>query len=64
MCSLVDWTWLKLPKLKKKEEKKLKTSRTEYPRTVGQLQSVPTHSVTGIPKGEEKQEQKKYLKQS
>lgn len=46
-------------KTEKERGKKLKTSRTEYPRTAGQLQSVPTYSVIGIPKGEEKKEQKK-----
>lgn len=46
-------------KTEKERGKKLKTSRTEYPRTVGQPQSVPTYSVIGIPKGEEKKEQKK-----
>ena len=51
------------PKLKSKERKRLKKSRTEYPRTVGQLQSIPTCNVIGIPEGEEKKEQKKYLKQ-
>ena len=40
-------------KTEKERGKKLKTSRTEYPRTVGQPQSVPTYSVIGIPKGEE-----------
>ena len=43
-------------KTEKERGKKLKTSRTEYPRTVGQPQSVPTYSVIGIPKGEENRE--------
>ena len=42
---------------------KKKKKRTEQLRTVGQLQSVPTCAVNGKPEGEEKKEQRKYLKQ-
>ena len=44
-----------------KEKKMNEKDWTEYSRTVGQLQKVYIH-VISIPKGEERKEQKKYLK--
>ena len=46
-----------------REKKNWKQEEQTIQEHAGQLQSAPTCSVIGIPKEEEKKEQKKYLKQ-